>query len=69
VLKRTNITQPLYSPNYADEAGIYLQYIVEHYEDLPELMFFVQVRLAPCKIFVTRPLNPIRATLTWSWMT
>ena len=53
MLKRTNITQPLYSPNYADEAGIYLQYIVEHYEDLPELMFFVQVRLAPCKIFVT----------------
>jgi len=34
--------RPYYSPNYGNEAGIYLQFIVEHYDSLPEQVVFLQ---------------------------
>ena len=40
--QRTNASRPFYSPNYGFEAGVYLQYIVEHYDALPRLTAFVQ---------------------------
>ena len=42
--QRIDPTDAFYSPNKGDEAGIYLQYIVEHYDSLPDWSIFVQAR-------------------------
>lgn len=34
--QRRDATQPYYSPNFGFEAGVFLQFIVEHYNALPE---------------------------------
>jgi len=42
VYQRHRVEKDLYSPNVGFEAGIYLQFIVEHYWNLPEQVFFLQ---------------------------
>ena len=42
VYQRHDPKQRLYSPNHGFEAGVYLQFIVEHYYNLPEQVVFMQ---------------------------
>ena len=44
VYQRTKKGAPRYSPNYGYEAGVHLQFIKEHYDDLPELVVFTQAK-------------------------
>lgn len=40
--QRHDANAPYYSPNHGNEAGVYLQFIVEHYDALPEQVVFLQ---------------------------
>jgi len=42
VYQRHDPAAPYFSPNFGFEAGIYLQFIVEHYDSLPEQVVFLQ---------------------------
>lgn len=42
VYQRTNPQAPNYSPNYGFEAGVIVQFVVEHYEALPDITVFMQ---------------------------
>ncbi|KAL1495178.1 hypothetical protein AB1Y20_017043 [Prymnesium parvum] len=42
VYQRHHADRPFYSPNFGFEAGVYLQFIVEHYDALPEQVVFLQ---------------------------
>ena len=44
IYQRTKKGAPRYSPNYGYEAGVHLQFISEHYDDLPELVVFTQAK-------------------------
>ena len=44
IYQRTKKGAPRYSPNYGYEAGVHLQFIKEHYDDLPELVVFTQAK-------------------------
>ena len=44
IYQRTKKGAPRYSPNYGYEAGVHLQFISEHYDDLPELIVFTQAK-------------------------
>jgi hypothetical protein len=47
VYQRVDASKPNYSPNYGYEGGVYLRFIVEHYDDLPDHMAFIQADLPP----------------------
>ena len=40
--QRRNASKPCYAPNAGYESGIYLQFVIEHYGDLPAYAVFVQ---------------------------
>ena len=42
VYQRLDPTAPNYSPNHAHEAGVYIQFILEHYDHLPQQTLFAQ---------------------------
>jgi hypothetical protein len=42
--QRLDPNDDFYSPNKGDEAGVYLQYIAEHYDSLPDFSVFVQAK-------------------------
>jgi len=42
VYQRHNASLPHYSPNLGWEGGVYIQFVLEHYEDLPKQIAFVQ---------------------------
>jgi len=46
VYQRTHADRPWYSPNYALEAGVFVQFILDHYERLPKLTAFLQANPA-----------------------
>lgn len=42
--QRTNASAPNFAPNYGLEGGVYLKYLVDHYDDLPDIMVFVHAK-------------------------
>lgn len=40
--QRIDPSKPMFVPNYGYEAGIYIRYIVDHYNNLPDLVVFTQ---------------------------
>uniref|UniRef100_A0A7S1N5T0 Uncharacterized protein n=1 Tax=Eutreptiella gymnastica TaxID=73025 RepID=A0A7S1N5T0_9EUGL len=47
VYQRTNPNAPRYSYNYGFEAGVYFQFIVDHYDNLPNLTIFCHAKPLP----------------------
>lgn len=42
--QRQNASLPNYSPNYGFEAGVIVQFVVEHFDNLPDITIFMQDR-------------------------
>jgi len=40
--QRTSLNEPAHSPNFGFEGGVHLQFIVEHYENLPDIVVFTR---------------------------
>lgn len=57
-------TDPHYVENYGNEASKYLQYILEHYDDLPEYLAFVQAGRQDWH----DPLPKDNALASWDWL-
>ena len=67
--QRTDPADPVtYVPNQAYEAGVYLKYVVDHYNDLPEAMVFVQantdivLKHKVVKMSLARRINSLNVT-------
>ena len=74
IYQRTKKGAPRYSPNYGYEAGVHLQFISEHYDDLPELTVFTQAKPAqhnPLFFDTLKCLNSRTnyTSLNWNFMT
>lgn len=44
VYQRTNRLAPNFSPNYGFEAGVFVQFVMDHFDALPEMTLFLQDR-------------------------
>jgi len=64
VYQRHNANESDYVPNRAYEAGVYLRYIVDHYEDLSDVTVFVQEDALP---EVGRYTSCLRVDKDWGW--
>ena len=64
--QRHDPSAPAYVPNLSYEAGIYLRYIVDHYDRLPELIVFIQEDAGPDELDRIRCLQRSNAS-SWGW--
>ena len=44
IYQRRDPNLPLFCPNFGNEGGVYLQFIVDFYDNLPEKVVFIQAR-------------------------
>ena len=64
VYQRLDPTAPNYCPNHAHEAGVYIQFVLDHYDHLPYQTIFVQDHFAdhnPDLLGWARCVKPVRA--------